>query len=349
MAGAVARGGAVALASAVALTLAEGAPSPARTRLYAAHVGSPVVTSSRPDRVTQAAFAAVILIGGANAIAVRFTLRELTPFWGAGLRFLLATVALGIVVLLARRRRPARRHLPGIVLFGLFNFGLTYVFLYRGLRDAPAGTTSVITALVPLFTLLLVVAQRLERFRIAGLAGALIAVCGIAVIFNNQVSLNVPVEALLSLVVAAASISQTSVLVKRFPPGDPIIATALAMPIGAALLLATSVVTGEHWTLPARGESWLALGYLVVIATIVNFSLTLFVLSRWSASVVSYGSLLSPLVTIVLGGILLGETVQPAFAVGGALVLTGVYVGAFMHRTSMPKAFFRRVTGARSE
>ncbi len=304
-----------------------------------------MVTTGRPDRATQAAFAATILIGGANAIAVRLTLRELTPFWGAALRFLLATLALAIVTLLVRRRLPARRHLPGIVLFGIFNFGLTYVFLYIGLHDAPAGTAAVITALVPLFTLLLVVAQRIERFRTAGLVGSLIAASGIAVIFSNQVSLNVPVTALLALVVASASIAQTSVLVKRFPPGDPIVATTLAMPIGVALLVATSLVTGEHWVLPARPESWLALGYLVVFATIVNFTLTLFVLSRWSASVASYGFLLGPLVTVILGAVLLGESVQPAFVLGGALVLAGVYVGAFLHRAWLPGPVRRRLPG----
>ena len=58
---------------------------------------------------------------------------------------------------------------------------------------------------------------------VAGLAGALIAAAGIAVIFSNQVSLNVPVLALVALVLAAPCIAETSVLVKRFPPGDPIV------------------------------------------------------------------------------------------------------------------------------
>src|SRR5207302_3885343 len=123
--------------------------------------------------------------------------------------------------------RPARANLPGIALFGLFNFGLTYVFLYTGLREAPAGTASVITALVPLLTLIFAVLQRVERFRPAGLVGSLIAVAGIALIFANQVSLNVPIPALLSLVGAAACIAETGVLVKRFPPGDPLVAMAL--------------------------------------------------------------------------------------------------------------------------
>jgi len=289
------------------------------------------MTAWRHDRSTQAAFIVTILIGGANAIAVRFTLRELTPFWGASLRFLLATLVLGLVAMAVRRRLPARRHVRGIVLFGLMNFGLTYVFLYLGLRDAPAGTGAILTALVPLFTLLFAAAQRIERFRALGLAGALIATSGIAVIFSNQVSLAVPIGALLSLVLAAACIAETSVLVKRFPPGDPVIATAFAMPIGASVLVAMSLLSGEHWSLPVRSESWVSLAYLVVFASIVNFSLQLFVLSRWSASMASYGFLLGPMVTVVLGAILLGEAVQPEFLLGGALVLGGVYVGAFLH------------------
>jgi drug/metabolite transporter (DMT)-like permease len=326
-------------------------PATIRERLAApvVHLSSPrasrFVTLPRPDRATQAAWVATVFIGGANAIAVRFTLRELPSFWGAALRFLLATAVLGLVTLLVRRRRPRRRDLPGIVLFGIFNFGLTYVFLYTGLHDAPAGTGGVLTALVPLLTLLLAVAQRIERFRRAGLAGSLIAASGIAVIFSNQVSLNVPITALVALVIASASIAETSVLVKRFPPGDPIVATALAMPIGATLLLVVSLIAGEHWSLPARAETWLALAYLVVFATILNFSLTLFVLSRWTASVASYAFLLSPLVTVALGALILDEHVQPAFALGGALVLAGVYVGAFLHRTRI-RGFRRTATPA---
>jgi drug/metabolite transporter (DMT)-like permease len=301
-------------------------------------VAEPTPTGARPDRLTQAAWVATILIGGANAIAVRVQLRELPPFWGAALRFILATVALGLVLLLVRRRLPRRQDVRGIVLYGLFNYGLTYVFLYTGLHDAPAGTTAIITAVVPLFTLLLAVVQRVERFRVAGLVGSLIAAVGIAIIFSSQASLNVPVTALLSLVVAAAVIAETSVLVKRFPPGDPLVANTFAMPIGAGVLLAVSLVVGETRAIPTQAETWLALAYLVIVATSIGFSLTLFVLSRWSASVAAYGFLLSPLVTIALGAILLDEHVTPAFLLGGALVLIGVYVGAFLRR---PRLFIR--------
>jgi drug/metabolite transporter (DMT)-like permease len=298
---------------------------------------SGVLTARRPDRRTLAAFAVTVAIGGVNSIAVRINLRELTPFWGAAFRFAIASVALALIVLLFHRRRPARANLLGIFLFGLFNFGLTYVFLYTGLRDAPAGTTAVITALVPLLTLIFAVLQRVERFRPAGLVGSLIAVAGIALIFANQVSLNVPIQALLSLIGAAACIAETGVLVKRFPPGDPLIAMALAVPIGAIFLGILSAVVGEPWIIPSRPETWATIAYLVVLGSIVIVSLTLFVLQHWTASATSYAFMLSPLVSIILGALILGEKVQPAFVAGGALVLAGVYVGA-VFRPRGPKS-----------
>jgi drug/metabolite transporter (DMT)-like permease len=297
-----------------------------------------VLTARRPDPITLAAFATTVVVGGANSIAVRVQLRELTPFWGAAFRFAIASVVVGAIVITFRRPMPTRANLVGIVIFGLLNFGLTYVFLYTGLRSAPAGTAAVITALVPLLTVFLAVLHRVERFRPAGLVGSLIAGTGIALVFSNQVSLNVPVPALVALVGAAACLAETGVLVKRFPPGDPVAAMAIAIPIGATFLAILSLLTGESWVIPTRPETWLAVAYLVVFGSIVGFSLMLYVLARWTASANSYGFLLSPLVTVVLGALVLGETVQPAFVLGGLLVLAGVYVAAILRSRPAPPA-----------
>jgi hypothetical protein len=53
------------------------------------------VGTRRVDRVTLVAFFAVVILGGSNAVAVRFSNFELPPFWGATLRFASA-VRLGL-------------------------------------------------------------------------------------------------------------------------------------------------------------------------------------------------------------------------------------------------------------
>jgi drug/metabolite transporter (DMT)-like permease len=214
------------------------------------------------------------------------------------------------------------------VLFGVFGFGFAYTFLYEALKDAPAGTTMLTLAIVPLLTVLLAVAQGIERLRVLGLVGAAIAAVGIVIVGADQISLNVPILALALLVAAAACQAEAGIVVRRFPPGDPVAANAIGMLLGAGMLAVIALVTGEAIVVPARPETWLAMAYLIGPGSVAVFVLVLFVLARWTASATSYAFLLFPLVAIVLGGLLLDEPVQPSFLAGGAIVLFGVYLGA---------------------
>ena len=56
------------------------------------------MNASLPDRLTLAAFSVVVLLGGLNAVAVRFSNQELPPFWGAALGFAFASVSLLLIV-----------------------------------------------------------------------------------------------------------------------------------------------------------------------------------------------------------------------------------------------------------
>jgi len=287
------------------------------------------MTASRPDRVTVAAFVASVLLAGGNAIGVKLTVAELPPFWGATLRFGLAGLLLLLVVAVLHRPLPRGEHLLGAALFGVFGFGLSFMFAYWALQTAPAGTAQTVLAVVPLFTLFLAVGHRVERFRAQALLGALLAAGGIVLVFGGQADLDVPLSALVAILLAAACFGEAGVVAKRFPPGDPIAANAVAMLCGAAILGVLTLVTGEPVAAPARLETWLAISYLVVFGSIGVFVLTLYVLARWTATAASYAFLLVPLVTVVLAAVLLGEPLQPVFLAGGALVLGGVYVGAF--------------------
>lgn len=286
------------------------------------------VLASRPGGVVLAAFVILVVFGGSNAIGVRFVLREMGPFWSAAIRFAIAGLLLAGVMVAMRRPLPRGEQLLGTTLFGIIGFGLAYTLLYEALRNAPAGTTMLTLAIVPLLTTVLAAAQGVERLRVLALAGAAIASVGILIVGADQVSLDVPVASLLLLLAAAACQAETGIVVKRFPPGDPIAANAVGMLIGAVLLALVAIVGGEPLILPDRPETWLAMAYLIGPGSIAVFLLVLYILERWTASATSYAFLLFPLVAIAFGALLLEEAVQPSFVVGGAIVLAGVYLGA---------------------
>jgi drug/metabolite transporter (DMT)-like permease len=289
-------------------------------------------SGTAPDAATLAAFALVVLSGGLNAIAIRATLGELAPTWSAALRFILAAVVMVVIVVATGRSFPSGRGLIGAMAYGAVGFAAAFACIYRGLVDAPAGTGAVLLALAPLFTFGLAILQGLERFRLAGLLGALVALAGVGVVFADQVSGAVPIGSLALIVVGVACIAESGVIVKWIPRSDPFGTNAVAMSTGAAILLALTVVAGEPVTLPAEPETIAALAYIAIVGTVVMFGSYVYALGRWTASAVSYSTLLVPMVTLPVAVMVAGETITPGLIMGGAIILAGVYLGAFARR-----------------
>jgi drug/metabolite transporter (DMT)-like permease len=282
----------------------------------------------KDDRVALIAFVAVALLGGANAVGIRFSNRELAPLWGAGLRFALAAGVLAIVMAVLRLRLPRGRALTGVLLFGLLDFGAGFALGYYALVELHAGFGAILLALVPLATLLLAVAQRQEHLGLAGVLGTLVALAGIAWLSRSAISGSVPLLPLAAAVGAAVCFGQASVLVRRFPPVHPVTMNAVGLVAGAAVLVIGSFLVGEPRALPQHRATWLTLAYLVAIGSVVVFVLYLVVLKYWAASRAAYAFVLMPLVTVALSAWLDDEPIGPGLVLGGLLVLAGVYVGA---------------------
>jgi drug/metabolite transporter (DMT)-like permease len=180
----------------------------------------------------------------------------------------------------------------------------------------------------PLATLLLAVVQRQERLRVAAVVGTLFALAGIAVMSRAPLRGSVPLLSLLALLGSALCFAEAAVLVRRFPSLHPVAMNAVGMTAGGALLVVESMVAGDPLVLPQRAATWAAVGYLVVVGSVVVFVLYIVVLRYWSASRAAYTFVLIPVVTVVLSWWLDDEPVGAGLVLGGLLVLASVYVGA---------------------
>ena len=288
-----------------------------------------VSAATRPDRATLLAFAGVVLCGGLNTIAVKQTVAELAPEWGAALRFLAAGLIFAGLTIARRRAFPRGRALVGALLYGAIGFGAAFGLIYPALREVPAGTAAVVIALSPLATYGLAVAQRQEAFRPGALVGALVALVGVGLVFVEQLGAAVPLGALLLVAVGMVCLSEAAIIVKWVPRSDPFATNAVAMLTAGVLLLVASIALGEPQAIPARSATWIASGYIIVFGSVVMFGLYLYGLARWSASAMSYSTLLLPFVSVTVATLLTGEAFSIAFLIGGLVMLAGVYIGAF--------------------
>lgn len=274
------------------------------------------------------AFAGMVLIAGANAVAVRFTIRELAPFWSAALRFIAAATVFFVIMTILKVPFSKGKGLAGDVVYGLLSFGMSYALFYWGVQEVPAGVAQVIFAFSPLFTVFLAALHGLEGIASRRVIGALLAAGGFMVVSGDQLSANVPIPRMMALLLAAATAAEAMVLVKWFPRTNPVAKNAIGMTSGAAFLLTLALITGEPIVLPRETTTWFALAYLVVLGTVLVFTFFLYVLNRWTASASSYQFVLLPFVTVIYGYLLLDERITAIFAVGAALVIAGVYIGA---------------------
>ena len=289
-----------------------------------------------PARSTLLAFGGAVVIGGANFLAVRYSNEELLPLYGAILRFAAAALLFFLIAFVARIPFPRGRAAVGALLYGLLGFGVAYAMLYKALVGLSAGMTSAIIASVPLATLILAVVHRQERFTPRGLVGGALAVAGIAILslraFNGATR---PIYFVFALI-GVVAIAESTVIVKGWPRAHPITTNAFGMGIGAIFLAVASLIVGEDWVVPRETNTWLALGWLVVIGSVCLFVLYLFVITRWTASASNYAITLMPVVAVTLGVVIANERLTLELAAGGALVLAAVYIGALRAQQAGP-------------
>jgi drug/metabolite transporter (DMT)-like permease len=89
------------------------------------------------------------------------------------------------------------------------------------------------------------------------------------------------------------------------------------MTVGAAILRAASVLTGERLAVPHDVGTWAAIGYASLAGSVAVFSLFVYVVRRWTASSASNVMLLMPLVTIAGASLITGEAITVPFVAGG--------------------------------
>jgi len=275
-----------------------------------------------------AAFVAVVW--GLNFLAVRVGLNLFPPFFLAALRYVLLVIP---VVLFVPKPDVPLRWLIGYGLgFGTFQFGLLFLAIKEGM---PAGLSAVVFQIVAPFTVLLGALLLSERLSVRQLGGIGVAVVGMAVIAVDRAE----VAGLLPMVltVLAALCSALGTLSARMAkPANPWRLALWMSVIPPLPLLALSAVLEGPATgwLAFRGaftaHGWpsiAAVGYIVLLGTVVGSGIWTGLLRRYPAGTVAPFTMLSPVFGIAGAWLALHETPTLLALAGSAAVVGGVLIG----------------------
>jgi drug/metabolite transporter (DMT)-like permease len=277
-----------------------------------------------------AAYLGIILIWSTTPLAIQWSTQ------GSGLAFaVLARMLIGIVVAamllvvcrisLPWHRRARRAYLVG----GLGTFG-AMTLTYWGARYVQSGLISVLFGLTPLITGILAAVWLGER-SLTGvkIVGTLLGAAGLAMIFVHGDSLGDEhaLAGLLVLLVAVLIYSGSMVCLKRIDDDSPPVATtvgtlAVSLPL---FTLAWWLTDGQlSSALPMRSGA--AIVYLGVFGSVIGFSLYYFVIKHSEASKVALITLVTPVLALLLGNLLNGESIGLRLWLGAGLITLGLAV-----------------------
>lgn len=289
-----------------------------------------VVQPSRAKVV--AAFAAVYIVWGSTYVAILFAIETLPPFLMAAARFLVA----GSLILLWSLRRLERRPTlaewkAATIVGGLLLLGGNGAVVWAE-QTVPSSIAALLIAVTPAWMVLLDWlghgSRRPGRRTVLGLAlgfGGLALLLGPAAIMGAG-----RIDVTGALVVVGGSLSWAiGSLYSRNAPRPPgaVLAIGMQMLAGGAFLLVLAVAVGEPARLDLAGvslRSALAVAYLIVFGSIVAYTAYIWLLRVVSAARVATYAYVNPVVAVLLGWTLAGETLTPRMGVAAAVIVLGV-------------------------
>ncbi len=265
----------------------------------------------------------VAAIWGFSFVVIKVGVSTAPPLLLTGLRFLFAAFP---AILFVRRPTAPWQYVAGYGLFiGIIQFGLLFVALKQGL---PAGLASVVIQSQVFLTMGLAAVLFGERLKPVQLAGALLAISGIALIAWTRWT-GASLGPLLLVLFAALSWSFGNMLSKRSGETNPLGFIIWASLFAPLPLFALSALTEDHVAIlrTLAEPTWLSLGSVLFLAwpaTILGFGSWSWLLGSYPANQVSPFALLVPVFGLAGGIGLLGEQVQPLALAGSLLVLGGL-------------------------
>jgi drug/metabolite transporter (DMT)-like permease len=288
------------------------------------------------------AVATVWIVWGSTFLGIRVMVETIPPLLGSAVRFVVGGAALALVVALLRGRDAFRLRpdeLRGSAGMGLLlvagGVGLVALAEHRGL---PSSLAALIASSEAAMVLGLRIVAGRERVAPATVVGVGVGVVGVVLLLSpgarpEGVTLT---AALLGLAGSITWATGTWVGARIRTAPDLLVGVAIQMLAGGVVLLVAGVAAGEH-----ADPAAVSTRSLIALVGLTAASVAVYVAYAWllrnaSLSLVTTQSYVNPVVAVVLGVVVLHETIGAPTAVGMAVTLVAVVLVLRAERPDRP-------------
>ena len=278
-----------------------------------------------------AAFASVYFIWGSTYLGIRIAIETIPPLLMAGVRFIIAGSLLYLWGLFRGHERPTLAHWKSTAIIGLMlllvgNGGLSW-----SEQLIPSGVAALLVAVSPLWFILLEWMQGGIKPTAGVFLGLFLGTFGIVVLIDPaELVGGSSINIVGALVLLGSSISWAlgSLYSRRAKlPSSPAFSNGMEMLIGGVGLLVVSAIIGE-WSLfhptTVTSRSLFAVAYLIAFGSIIGFSSYIWLLRATTPARASTYAYVNPIVAVIIGWLVAGETLSGRVLIAAALIIAAV-------------------------
>jgi len=289
----------------------------------------------------------VTFIWGVNFTFIAWALESFPPLMLTALRFFFTAVPLVLFLKPPKFNRT-------LFIYAIGTFVMQYAFVFTAMHlGASAGLTALLLQVQIFITVLLayiILGESVSRMQIIGM---LVGVLGLGVIALNLGG-DMPLVGFICILIAAIGWSFGNIASKQASTQQSTSNIATASPVNSnnkasnrtsalsalslvvwggliaciVLTLSSLLFENEAWTLAtftqASFKSWLSLGFIVYVSTLIGFGLWAHLLSQNIASKVMPFALLVPVFGMATSVLLIGEVVTWWKMLAMVLILSGL-------------------------
>lgn len=276
-------------------------------------------------------------LGGTSVAATRYLVEAIDPFATGALRFGIGFILLLPLALTQKSGFPERKDWPAVVGLGVLFFAIFPILFNAALIFTTAARGALALSTLPLLTMVVAAVFRSEPLTLRKTIGVLIAMSGVALALLSGLA-SAPAGAWrgdLLMIVAALCMAVYSVASKAVMRRcAPIPFTAVAMGVGAVILITISWLQGSFTPIPQFGlGNWTAAVYLGAVGGALTFYLWAFALERTTPTRVAISVTVNPISAALVGALLLHERIGWDLAGGIVTVFIGIWVATTERRT----------------
>lgn len=270
-----------------------------------------------------ACLAATWLVWGSTYLAIKLALLSFPPFWQMGTRFMLAGLALMTWMKWRGAPLPTRKQWRNAAIVGSLMLGGGMGGTAFAQQSVASGIVVAFVAVLPatITGLNLLYGLRPGRLEVAGIAVGLIGV----ILLTRGASFAASPIGLAAMVIANLCWATGSVLSQRkFPLAEGAMGFSSEMLCGGLFLLVLSALSGETPELPPQTLALGAWLYLIVFGSLIAFNAYMVLLRDSSAALASSYSFVNPVIAMLLGVTLGGESVTTFEWLSAGIIVAGV-------------------------